>query len=348
VHPNNSDVLVIESGSDRVEVYNSTGTLLKYIGGTGSGDGQLKRPVGVAFSPDGAHIAVGDNGNLRVQVFSYPGGAFERAFGAPAVAVWCIAADPATGELYIGDYSPLMAMRKFSTAGVLLRSWPAGGLFGTSANSIAIGGGHIYAAFAHDDSITKLSVAGDVEDEWSGWYTPTAIALAKNGNLLVVDALGCKVYQLSVDTGAVVGTAWPAGGCGSGADQLDFPEGVAVDPVTGDVFVADTQNARIVKFTAAGERILAWGTQGSGPGQLNWPVDVQIAPSGEVVVADTQNQRVQVFTPSGSLIGGWDLGADFPPLRLAFGPNGALYVTSALESRKNEVLRFTFGRHTLV
>ena len=49
---------------------------------------------------------------------------------------------------------------------------------------------------------------------------------------------------------------------GSGNSQFHTPAGVAVDP-SGNVFVADSDNNRIQKFTNTGTFIRKWGSQGS-------------------------------------------------------------------------------------
>jgi hypothetical protein len=38
-----------------------------------------------------------------------------------------------------------------------------------------------------------------------------------------------------------------------------------------------------------------WGTQGSGNGQFDYPMDVAVDASGNVYVADYDNHRIQVF-----------------------------------------------------
>ena len=49
------------------------------------------------------------------------------------------------------------------------------------------------------------------------------------------------------------------GSQGSGAGQFQTPVGVAVDQASGDVYVADSGNARVQKFSATGAFIAAWG-----------------------------------------------------------------------------------------
>src|SRR5437667_7282583 len=95
------------------------------------------------------------------------------------------------------------------------------------------------------------------------------------------------------------------GGSGSGQGQFDFPSGVAVDAV-GDVYVCDTGNRRIQKFTTDGAFITAWGTFGFGPRQFIGPWGVAVSPNGEVFVTDNGGgQRVEVFTSDGQFLRQW-------------------------------------------
>jgi tripartite motif-containing protein 71 len=65
------------------------------------------------------------------------------------------------------------------------------------------------------------------------------------------------------------------------------PDGVAVDS-SGNVYVADSGNNRIQKFTSDGTFITKWGSQGSG---------VAVGSSGNVYVSDGYNNIIQVFAP---------------------------------------------------
>lgn len=89
---------------------------------------------------------------------------------------------------------------------------------------------------------------------------------------------------------------------------LKGPEGVALSP-TGDIYVMDAGNSRVVKFNSTGQPLLAWGSRGSNDGQFleisentgYLAVDAQ----GNVYVADTNNQRIQKFDANGNFLAKW-------------------------------------------
>jgi hypothetical protein len=120
------------------------------------------------------------------------------------------------------------------------------------------------------------------------------------------------------------------GAPGSGADQLEGPEGVAVNDTTGDVYVADTGNDRIDEFEPDGTFVRAWGwgvatggakletctatcqkgISGSSPGEFVTPtfiaVDNSAGPSaGDVYVSDRGDNTVTKFTETGVLVESW-------------------------------------------
>jgi hypothetical protein len=73
------------SGDHVVVVYRGVGAVWELVrvigggfGGPGSGDGQLKRPLGLRFSVDGSGVCVADLGNNRASVFRVGDGGLVR------------------------------------------------------------------------------------------------------------------------------------------------------------------------------------------------------------------------------------------------------------------------------
>ncbi len=91
---------------------------------------------------------------------------------------------------------------------------------------------------------------------------------------------------------------------------LKKPEGLALD-VSGDVFVADSGNDRVVKLSPDGASVLlsigrldhhGKPKAGSGPGEFRNPRDVALDVNGDFYVADTGNRRIQVFDGTGAFL----------------------------------------------
>lgn len=81
---------------------------------------------------------------------------------------------------------------------------------------------------------------------------------------------------------------------------------VAIDPRNGDFYVSDGYgNARVHKFSPAGELLFSWGESGTDPGQFNIVHNIATDKEGWVYVADRENHRIQVFDPSGKFETQW-------------------------------------------
>ena len=75
-----------------------------------------------------------------------------------------------------------------------------------------------------------------------------------------------------------------------------MPSGIAVDPSSGNVYVADTANSRIQVFSNDGTYISNWGRYGHSEVGMRFPADIVIDPSSNnMLVTDTGNSRILVF-----------------------------------------------------
>uniref|UniRef100_A0A671NY08 Peptidyl-glycine alpha-amidating monooxygenase B-like n=1 Tax=Sinocyclocheilus anshuiensis TaxID=1608454 RepID=A0A671NY08_9TELE len=129
------------------------------------------------------------------------------------------------------------------------------------------------------------------------FYMPHGITTDKDDNYWVTDVALHQVFKLSSDGKdrqlLVLGEAFEPG-----SDKKHFcqPTDVAVDPVTGNVYVSDGYcNSRILKFSPEGKYISHWGagtliTSFLIPHSLTFLPDKQ-----ELCVADRDHGRIQCF-----------------------------------------------------
>ncbi|MGB8085533.1 MAG: 6-bladed beta-propeller [Nitrososphaeraceae archaeon] len=107
-------------------------------------------------------------------------------------------------------------------------------------------------------------------------------------------------------------------------EQFSNPD-ITIDEQTGEIYVADYFNNRVVKFDPSGNVMTQWGAAGSGNGEFQNPQDVAIDSLGNLYVIDTNNHRIQKFDNDGQFIMEW--GTPGVPSRLAIDSNDILYVT---------------------
>jgi hypothetical protein len=169
-------------------------------------------------------------------------------------------------------------------------------------------------------SSTAGSVSG-VTDNGNGTYTATLTSPATAGTADVSATIGGQTVTSGdpiVSFGAAVGTRLIGGG-------LSGPTDAAAD-ASGDVFIADPGNSRVVEDAPNGSGGYIQTTIGSG---LNRPHGVAVDASGDVFIADTYNNRVVEETPDGD--GGFtqttvDSSLSYPFAVAVDDATGAVYV----------------------
>jgi sugar lactone lactonase YvrE len=106
--------------------------------------------------------------------------------------------------------------------------------------------------------------------------------------------LTVNVPPLAITTFA--GTA-NSGGSADGlgaAARFNYPWGVGVD-ITGNIYVADSQNGTIRKITTAGQ------VSTLGGARFNFPTGVAVDGAGNVYVAENNGNTIQKITPTGNV-----------------------------------------------
>jgi len=91
------------------------------------------------------------------------------------------------------------------------------------------------------------------------------------------------------------------GRSGSKDGEFIFPTNLAIGPDR-HLYVADTGNFRIEKFTLDGKFVRSFGAVGAGFGQFARPKGVAVDRDGRIYAVDAAFQNVQVLSPEGKLL----------------------------------------------
>lgn len=170
---------------------------------------------------------------------------------------------------------------------------------------------------------------------------PRALAFARDGTIYVADSRNHRVLHIDVQ-GKILhewGTFANGVNIPIGPGTFNEPWGIAVGP-DGSVYVTDTWNHRIQKFTADGKFIMTWGFFGQGetPEAFYGPRGLAIDAQGRVYVTDTGNKRIVVFDANGNFItqiggAGFQPGQFDEPVGITIDHNGMVYVVDTWNQR---------------
>jgi len=252
------------------------------IGSPGFGPGQLFVPQGIAVDNQGnTYIANGrgvnpngtPNYNLgdKIEKFS-PSGQYIGAIGSGGTGPGqfdeptTVDFSPLTGDLYAGDVHN-NRVNQFDSQGKFIRSFANGEFTGLVPGRFFFG--------------------------------PSGVTFDKTGNVYVGDFNGERILKFTADgqpLGVIGGTV------GTEPGQFKGVAGVRISPVSGNIFVADQYNNRVQVLDPNGKPLLAFGSTGSGPGQLLQPIGIEVDDQENVYVADSINSRVQVFDKNGNFL----------------------------------------------
>jgi len=185
-----------------------------------------------------------------------------------------------------------------------------------------------------------------------GLNVPRSIAAGRNGDLYVADSNNHRILHIASD-GSLI-NEWGSFGDVNTSDApigtFFEPWGVAVGP-DGSVYVTDTWNHRVQKFSRDGRAIKMWGQFGQPSPDFPeseyyfWgPRGIAVDSDGRVFVADTGNKRIVVYDKDGNYLtefgsGGFDPGQFDEPVGVAVGSDGTVYVTDTWNQRIQSFIR---------
>uniref|UniRef100_A0A1X7UMG4 RING-type domain-containing protein n=1 Tax=Amphimedon queenslandica TaxID=400682 RepID=A0A1X7UMG4_AMPQE len=128
------------------------------------------------------------------------------------------------------------------------------------------------------------------------FFSPRGVAITPDKFILVSD--NSRIQKISMDgyRKASIGEK------GSRPLQFNNPSGIAISPITGQVYIADKGNHRIQVLNPDLTFSHSFGSEGSAFEQFQSPYDIAIDSQGLVYVADTNNHRIQKFSPDGKFV----------------------------------------------
>ncbi|MFI4979264.1 MAG: SMP-30/gluconolactonase/LRE family protein [Nevskiales bacterium] len=130
-----------------------------------------------------------------------------------------------------------------------------------------------------------------------GQFRPVDVAIAGE-RLYVTDILHHQIHALEKATGR---TLFKFGKPGSAEGELFHPTNLALGP-DGDIYVVETSNFRVQRFTAEGKPVKSYGSVGMALGNFARPKGIAMDRAGRMYVGDAAFQNVQMFDGNGKLL----------------------------------------------
>lgn len=322
-------------------------------GGAASGANGMNWGEGIAIDVTNGKMYVVDRTNNRVLRFAYPltgnqpnaevvfgqtnttntapnaGGSLGAVgFDNPTG----VAVNPATGDIFVVENSNHRILRFASAHSV------ANGSHGPSAASV-IG----QPNFTTNTPSASQNTLGNPH---AVIITPGFgnMWIADQGNNRVVRIPNASITATQPNFDFCIGqTAWTNNSAGNGANQLNSPAGLCTDAAATQLFIADANNNRVLRFTTPpgstfnasaavvlGQTGFGLSASGNGAAQMNSVRDVVMDASGTLYVTDDANNRILGFNNATSLASG--ASANFVLGQTGFGASGSGLSATQLNS----------------
>jgi tripartite motif-containing protein 71 len=257
----------------RVLEYDRQGNLMLEFGTNGTAPGQFQVIRGIAVSSTNNLVYVADSVRKKIVVFDQLGN-YQFEFGSGGNLpgnfggdLRQLATDDSRGLLYASDPSKL-TVHEFSLNGAFLRDVGAGGV-----------------GYGQNEGLRGITVNID-------------------GNLWAADYALFKILVYRPDGSTVTELPNPAAAPPPGG--LNFPEGIGIDSTNGFVYVTDTFNNRLEKYTTGGSFVAQWGFRIDSllsGNAMDYPRGAAVDPrNGNLWVNDTRAADIKGYTVTGSFI----------------------------------------------
>ena len=265
------------------------------FGSLGNGQGQFNWPVGIAVSEKTGNIAVADQNNKRIQIFSSEG-KFITEFGQQGpgakklVEPWSVAFSR-SGDVIVCYRTAGQPGKTavFAESGQFIKHITNKHL--KNPTRVSVGrDGHLIVCDVGDKTIRVLSPDGtELFQSFSApdcdWFPQFAVCHLEKFFVSYFSPHCVKVFNKE---GVFL---YNIGSEGSGDGQFNGPAGLAVDTF-GRLIVCDCNNNRLQVFTLDGKFATKIEPQRTGLGR---PLSVAVSNDGRLFVTDARKHCVHVF-----------------------------------------------------
>ncbi|WP_420644042.1 flippase activity-associated protein Agl23 [Candidatus Leptofilum sp.] len=268
-------IYVLDSGNQRVQIFDAAGQFLDSFGGPGAGNGQFnpegQGPWGLAI--DEQFVYVADTWNHRVQKFTLDG-QFVGSYGRPGNTI-----DDPSGQ------------------GLGLFFGPRDIAIVDGDRVLVTDTGHhrIQVMDAQGNFIGQLGAGNDQFGAALGqFYEPVGVATGPDGFVYVADTWNGRIQQLTADlipmNEWLLDTGWPANTSVNNKPYLAVDSG-------GRVYVTDPESPRVLIFDQTGNYVGKFGQFGTDSNSFNLLNGIFIDQQDNIYVVDAGNNRVLKYPP---------------------------------------------------
>ncbi len=286
------NIYVANYESNNILEFTSTGTCVRTWGTkaknsttgvcSGNAGGTFKNPYGVAIGTDpfinkgapGEAVYVADSNDDCIQEFT-PTGTFVADMGSPG------------SDSQTGTFTQLRRVAVDSNGNV----WGAD-LWGNRLVEFT----RSSTGYAYGRTLPSPIVPpGDIDT--SVFNQVRGIAFDSSGDVIAMDTVNQRVVVFN-SSGHIIDMCGQRGFTSTG--DFNWPRGVAVDPATGNYWIADTKQSDLQTLQPTGSGcngIAKFAALGTALGDDNYPYSIAIG-NGYAWIADTKNNRVESWKVS--------------------------------------------------
>ena len=245
------EIAVTDQLNHRVQVFDSSGKLLRSFGRQGNKEGQFCSPAGITFGKN-RNIYVADNWNHRIQIFSgegmYMGWFGGQGSGHCKLSNPCGLSADSNGNIIVSDADNRM-VKLFSSYGIFLMKIGGQRSFSFPIHCVQ-SGEYLIVSDNTDHCIKVLDREGNFQYQFGKqgggdgeFRNPSCLSVSKSGHLMVCDAGNHRIQVFELD-GKFVGKF---GTAGSNLGEFNGPKSVAALS-NSRIVVCEWDNNRIQIF----------------------------------------------------------------------------------------------------